>query len=80
MTQRTSTEVAEELALYRQARTALVTGERVESVNRDGRGMRLASLSLDEVNSAIRDLQREYEQALAVEEQSSGRRAIGFTY
>lgn len=80
MTQRSSTDIAADLAAARAAKTALVSGERVESVNRDGRGMRLASLTLGEINEAIRDLQREYEEAVRIEAGQTGRRAIGFSF
>ena len=47
--QRTTTEILADLADYRAARTALVKGERVEDVWRDGRRMRLSSVTLDEI-------------------------------
>lgn len=75
--QRTTTEILEDLTAYRTARTALVVGERVEDVWRDGRRMRLASMSLSEINQAISDLQFEYSQAAAVEAGGSRRSAIG---
>lgn len=78
--QRTTAEIAAELTLYRAARTALVTGERVEYVNRDGRGMRLGSLTLKELNSAILEMEREYDAAEAVETGGPRRAAIGFYY
>jgi hypothetical protein len=83
MTQRTSTVIAAELAQYRDARAALVKGDRVESVNRDGRGMRLASMNLADINTAIRDLEREYDQAVAVESGDANaprRTGIGLRY
>ncbi|QZP06807.1 gpW family protein [Caenibius sp. WL] len=76
MTQRTSAEIAAELAIYRQARTKLINGERVVDVWRDGRRMRLAEASLDEINSAIDALEREYEQAEAAENGRPRRRPI----
>lgn len=75
--QRTTTEILADLTLYRAARTSLVTGERVEDVWRDGRRMRLASLSLTEINEAIASLQFEYQQAAAVEAGGPRRSAIG---
>lgn len=80
MTQRSSTDIAAELSEFRAARAALIKGERVESVNRDGRGMRLSSPSLSDVNTAIRELEREYDQAIRVEAGEPVRHAIGTTY
>jgi hypothetical protein len=75
--QRTTTEILADLEDYRAARSALVKGERVERVARDGRLMQLASLSLDEIEAAIAGLEREYEQASATEAGRPRRRAIG---
>lgn len=75
--QRTTTEILADLTAYRAARTALVTNERVEDVWRDGRRMRLATLSLSEINQAIADLQVEYQQAASVEAGGARRSAIG---
>lgn len=80
MTQRTSTEIATELATFRTARAKLVNGERVEDVWRDGRRMRFATMSLDDFNSAIASLEREYAQALAAEAGTTRRRPIGLAY
>lgn len=80
MTQRTSAEISAELTQFRAARTALVTGERVEDVWRDGRRMRLATLSLSEINQAIADLVREYDMALAAEDGRPRRRPIGLAW
>lgn len=78
--QRTTTEILADLAAYREARTALVTGERVEDVWRDGRRMRLATLTLGEINKAIADLEREYQTASDVEAGKPRRRAIGLAW
>lgn len=75
--QRTTTEILADLTSYRAARTALATGERVEDVWRDGRRMRLATMSLSEINQAIADLQVEYQQAASVENGGPRRSAIG---
>ncbi len=80
MTQRTSTEIAAELTEYRAARSALIKGERVEDVWRDGRRMRVADASLSDINSAISDLEREYEQAVAVEAGRPRRRPINLAW
>lgn len=78
MIQRLSTEIASDIALYRAARTALVTGERVESLSRDGRGMRLATLSLNDIESAISRLEREYAAAVNSEAGGAGRKRTFF--
>lgn len=80
MTQRTSAEISAELTQYRTARSTLITGGRVEDVWRDGRRMRLSSVSLEDINMAIAALEREYEQALAAEAGKPVRRAIGFYF
>lgn len=76
MTQRSSTDIAADLVAYRAARTALVAGERVTDVWRDGRRMSLAGMSLDEIERAITGLEREYNQAVTVEGGGCRRRAI----
>lgn len=78
--QRTSAEILTDLTAYRAARSALVKGERVEDVWRDGRRMTLASVSLEDINAAISDLEREYEQAVAVESGKPSRRPIGLAW
>lgn len=80
MTQRTSVDIASELAEFRAARAKLIKGEQVESVNRDGRAMRLTGPSLSEVNDAIRELEREYEMAVITERGGSRRSAIGHVF
>lgn len=78
--QRTTTEILADLTAYRAARTALIAGERVEDVWRDGRRMRLAGVSLQEINAAIEDLMREYQQAADVEAGKPRRRPIGLAW
>jgi hypothetical protein len=80
MTQRTSTEIAVDLADYRAARSALVKGERLEDVWRDGRRMRFSRLSLADINSAIADLEREYAAATSTEAGRPARRPINLAY
>lgn len=75
--QRSTTEILADLTAYRAARTALVTGERVEDVWRDGRRMRLTTMSLQEISQAIAELQVEYQQASSVEAGGPRRSAIG---
>jgi len=75
--QRTTTEILADLTAYRAARTAIVAGERVEEVWRNGRRVVYASITLAEVNSAIADLQLEFKQAEAVEAGKPRRAAIG---
>lgn len=77
MTQRTSTEVAADLVIYRAARTKLVSGERIEDVSRDGRRIKFGAMTLSQVEQAILSLEREYESALAVEAGGRRRSAIG---
>ena len=78
--QRTSTEILAELTEFRTARAALVNGERPEEVSKDGRRMRLARMSLTDINTAITSLEREYETALAVEGGRSRRRPINLAW
>lgn len=80
MTQRTTTEIDAELTTYRTARAKLINGERVEDVWRDGRRMRLASVSLADINAAIANLEREYEAAAAAEGGRPRRRRIGIAW
>lgn len=79
-TQRTTTEIAAELTQMRAARTALLNGDRVEDVWRDGRRMRMTRANLSEINAAIADLEREYEQAELVESGRSRRRPINLRW
>lgn len=78
--QRTTTEILADLTAYRAARTALVSGERVEDVWRDGRRVTFSSMTLSEINSAIDDLNREYSAAAAVEAGTARRRPIGLAW
>lgn len=80
MTQRSSTEIAADLAVYRSARTALVAGERVKEVWRDGRRMIFDGITLNQIERAIATLEREYEAALSIEDGRPKRRAIGLAW
>jgi hypothetical protein len=80
MTQRTSAEILAELTEFRAARAALIKGERVEDVWRDGCRMRLSKVSLADMNTAISGLENELESALAVEAGQRPRRAIGLAW
>lgn len=80
MPTRTPAEIAAELTIYREARTKLISGERVVDVWRDGRRMRLAEASLEDITSAIETLERELEQAEAAENGCPRRRAIGLAW
>lgn len=80
MTQRTSAVISAELTSFRTARAALVAGERVEDVWRDGRRMRLTTMSLTEIDRAIAGLEREYEQAIAVEGGRPRRRPMNLAW
>ncbi|KPL67419.1 hypothetical protein SZ64_04445 [Erythrobacter sp. SG61-1L] len=79
-TQRTTTEILADLADTRAARSALLKGERIEDVSRDGRRMRLATVSLEELDTAILNLEREYQEAVNAEAGKPRRSAIGFYY
>lgn len=78
--QRTSTEIAAELTTFRAARAALINGERVTEVWRDGRRVTYSESSLDEINDAIRELEREYSAAVAVEAGKPRRRPISLMW
>ncbi len=80
MTQRTSAEISAELTEFRTARAALVNGERVEDVSRDGRRVRYATMSLTEIDAAILRLEREYEAAVSSEASRPRRRPIGLAW
>lgn len=80
MTQRSSTDIATDLAAARAARSALIAGERVENVMRDGRRVGYAGVSLKEIEAAIATLEREYEAAVAVEAGSTRRRPINLAW
>lgn len=80
MTQRTATEIAADLTAFRAARTALVSGERVEEVSRDGRRVVYAGITLPQVEAAIARLEAEYQQAVNVEAGKPRRRAIGLAW
>jgi hypothetical protein len=78
--QRSSTDIAAEIASFRSARAALVNGERVVEVWRDGRRVTYGGASLSEIDAAIKELEREYEQAVNVEAGKSRRRPIGLAW
>lgn len=83
MMQRTTTEIAAELAEFRAARGKLLRGELVQDVSRDGRRMKMANLSLADINEGIRELEREYAQAASIEDGNAAaprRTAIGTGY
>lgn len=80
MSQRTPAEVLTDLTAARAARTALMSGERVEDVWRDGRRMRLSTVSLKDLNEMIAQLENEYAEAVAVEAGSRKRSAIGIRF
>jgi hypothetical protein len=78
--QRTSTEIAAELTSFRAARAALVNGERVVEVWRDGRRVTYGGASLKDIDAAIADLTAEYEAAVAVEAGKTRRRPISLSW
>lgn len=78
--QRTSAEIAADIADYRAARTALIKGERVTEVWREGRRVVYAGVSLKDIDAALADLAREYESAVAVEGGGRRRRPIGLAW
>jgi hypothetical protein len=80
VTQRTTTEIAADLVDYRAAKSALVKGERVTEVWRDGRRMIMASITLPQIEAAIDNLLREYEGATEVEAGRPARRPIGLRW
>lgn len=77
---RSSSEIQTDLAAFRAARAALIKGERLEDVWRDGRRMRFSRLDLTDMNRAIADLERELEAALAGEAGQPRRRPIGLAW
>lgn len=84
---RSSTVIQADLDAAYEARTALVSGGRVTEVQRglDRRLIRYASMSLKDLNDVIVRLERELEQALAVEatavgETTRARRPIGLRW
>lgn len=79
-TARTTTEIEADLAIYRAARTALIAGERVEDVSRDGRRMKMSTLTLSEINEGINDLLREHAEATSTAAGTRRRSAIGITF
>lgn len=76
MTQRTTTEIAAEIADVRAARSALATGSRVVDVWKDGRRMKFSEMSLTDFDTLIASLEREYDAAQSVENGGRRRRAI----
>lgn len=75
-TTRSTTDILADLAVYRAARTSLVSGERVRDVWRDGRRLVFSEIALAEVEQAIVNLEREYESAVAVAAGNPRRRPI----
>lgn len=80
MTQRTSAEISAELTDFRAARAALVKGERVTEVWRDGRRIIYAGITLSQIEASISTLEREYESAVDVEAGRQRRRPIGLAW
>lgn len=79
-TTRSTTAIAADLATYRTARTALVKGERVRDVWRDGRRLVFSEITLAQIDAAITSLENEYEQAANVEAGRPRRRPIGLAW
>ncbi len=80
MTVRTASDISADLVDFRAARSALIRGERVTEVWRDGRRMTMANVTLADIDRSIADLQREYECAVAGEAGSPRRRPIRLRY
>lgn len=78
--QRTTAEIEAELAEFRTARAALINGERVKDVSRDGRRMAFSEMSLKDIDAAIAALVSEYNTAVAVADGLPRRRAISLGY
>jgi hypothetical protein len=78
--QRTTDEILADITAFRAARAALVAGERVTEVWRDGRRVIYAGVSLKDIDAALTDLAREYESAGAVEADRPRRRPIGLAW
>lgn len=76
-TLRSSTDIATELADLRTARAALLKGERVDEVWRDGRRVIYAGITLKDIDAAIAADMAEYDQATASESGARTRSAIG---
>lgn len=77
---RTVAQVQADLDALYAARLKLVAGERVEEVRRDGRQLMFGKVTLDQLQSLIAVLERELEQAQAVEDGRARRRPIGVVY
>ncbi|MXP24822.1 hypothetical protein GRI39_02015 [Altererythrobacter indicus] len=75
--QRTTTEIAADLADYRAARSALVRGDRVEDISEDGSRVSFSKMSIKDIEASIESLRREYAQAEALEAGRPVRSAIG---
>lgn len=80
MTQRSPADIASDLAAARAARTALIAGERVEEVWRDGRRVIYAGIKLAELDKVIASLEREYEAAVNAAAGRPRRRPIGLAW
>jgi hypothetical protein len=77
---RTVAQVQADLDALYAARLKLVAGERVEEVRRDGRSLTFGKVTLDQIQALVAVLERELEQAQAVENGQARRRPIGVVY
>lgn len=78
--QRTTTEILADLTIARTARTTLLSGEQVTDVWEDGQRIKMSGMTLEQIDASIASLEREYQQAVAVEAGSPRRRGIGLAW
>jgi hypothetical protein len=76
----TADEIRADIAAVRDQRLALVKGERVKEVWRDGRRLTFSEITLDGIAKVLAALGEELADAIALEDGSSRRRAIGIRY
>jgi len=76
----TADEIRADIAAVRDQRLALVKGERVKEVWRDGRRLTFSEITLDGIGKVLTALNQELAEALADEDGTPRRRAIGIRY
>ena len=76
----TAAEIAADLTVLRAARTKLASGEMVREVSRGGRRLVYGTVTLESLTGVIRQRERDYEQAVAVEAGRPARSAMPVFY
>ena len=76
----TADEIRADIAAVRAQRLALANGERVKDIWRDGRRLTFSEITVDGIAKVLAALADELAEAIALEDGTPRRRAIGIRY